>query len=110
RDQEAGPRQPRAGVAPFGTSWSPQAELLRRQIDQENQRSGLKKPWSVPIYPARGIGRMDKLSIIGLAVAIGAIIGGQILEGGTVGSLLQFAAFMIVMGGTLGAVMLQSPL
>jgi len=53
---------------------------------------------------------MDKLSIIGLAVAIGAIVGGQILEGGTIGSLLQFAAFLIVMGGTLGAVMLQSPL
>ena len=53
---------------------------------------------------------MDILSIFGLAVAIGAIIGGQILEGGTIGSLLQFAAFLIVLGGTLGAVMLQSPL
>jgi chemotaxis protein MotA len=53
---------------------------------------------------------MDILSIIGLVVAVGAILGGQILEGGTVGSLLQFAAFLIVIGGTLGAVMLQSPL
>ncbi|MCC6193778.1 MAG: flagellar motor protein, partial [Burkholderiales bacterium] len=53
---------------------------------------------------------MDILSIIGLVVAIGAIVGGQILEGGSIGSLLQLAAFMIVIGGTLGAVMLQSPL
>lgn len=53
---------------------------------------------------------MDTLSIIGLVVAIGAIVGGQILEGGSIGSLLQLAAFMIVIGGTLGAVMLQSPL
>jgi len=53
---------------------------------------------------------MDILSIIGLAVAIGAIVGGQVLEGGSIGSLLQLAAFMIVIGGTLGAVMLQSPL
>ena len=53
---------------------------------------------------------MDILSIIGLLVAVGAIVGGQILEGGSIGSLLQLAAFLIVIGGTLGAVMLQSPL
>lgn len=52
---------------------------------------------------------MDILSIVGLAVAAVAIFGGQLLEGGTFGSLLQFAAFVIVIGGTLGAVMLQSP-
>jgi chemotaxis protein MotA len=53
---------------------------------------------------------MDILSIAGLVVAVVAIVGGQLLEGGTVGSLLQLAAFLIVIGGTLGAVMLQSPL
>jgi chemotaxis protein MotA len=53
---------------------------------------------------------MDILSIIGLVVAAAAIIGGQLLEGGSIGSLLQLAAFLIVIGGTLGAVMLQSPL
>ena len=52
---------------------------------------------------------MDILSIVGLVVAAVAILGGQLLEGGTVGSLVQVAAFLIVMGGTLGAVMLQSP-
>lgn len=54
--------------------------------------------------------RLDILSIIGLTVAFVAILGGQLLEGGTVGSLLQVAAFLIVIGGTLGAVMLQCPL
>jgi chemotaxis protein MotA len=53
---------------------------------------------------------MDMLSIIGLALALGAIIGGQYVEGGGIGSLLQGAAFVIVVIGTLGAVMLQSPL
>jgi chemotaxis protein MotA len=53
---------------------------------------------------------MDTLSIIGLALALGAIVGGQFVEGGGIGSLLQGAAFVIVIGGTLGAVMLQSPL
>ena len=37
-------------------------------------------------------------------------LGGQWVEGGALGSLLQGAAFLIVVGGTLGAVMLQSPM
>ena len=52
---------------------------------------------------------MDKISIAGLAIGIIAIIGGQILEGGHVSSLVQPTALMIVLGGTLGAVLLQSP-
>jgi len=53
---------------------------------------------------------MDKLSLVGIALAAVAIIGGQLLEGGSLGSLLQLAAFLIVMGGTIAAVMVQSPL
>lgn len=52
---------------------------------------------------------MDKISLIGLLIGIGAILGGQVLEGGHLASLLQPTALMIVLGGTLGAVMLQSP-
>src|SRR5438270_12534083 len=52
---------------------------------------------------------MDKLTLAGLALALLAVFGGQLLEGGHVGSLLQVAAFTIVVGGTLAAVMLQSP-
>lgn len=52
---------------------------------------------------------MDLLSIIGLVLGIGAILGGQSLEGGHVGSLLNGPAIIIVLGGTIGAVMLQSP-
>jgi len=52
---------------------------------------------------------MDKISLIGLTVGIAAILVGQVLEGGHVASLLQPTAFLIVVGGTLGAVMLQSP-
>ncbi len=53
---------------------------------------------------------MDFLSIIGLTVAVGAILVGQVLEGGHVGSLMNGPAVLIVVGGTVGAVMLQSPL
>jgi len=53
---------------------------------------------------------MDKISIFGLLLGLGAILGGQVLEGGHIASLIQPTAFIIVIGGTLGAVMLQSPL
>lgn len=53
---------------------------------------------------------MDKISVAGVLVGLVAVLGGQILEGGHVDSLLQGTAFLIVVGGTLGAVMLQSPL
>ena len=52
---------------------------------------------------------MDKISILGLIVSLIAILGGQVLEGGHIDSLVQPTAFLIVIGGTLGAVMLQSP-
>ena len=53
---------------------------------------------------------MDILSLIGVAMSLGAILGGNILEGGHTSSLLQLTAFVIVFGGTLGAVLLQTPL
>jgi len=52
---------------------------------------------------------MDKISVLGLLLGVAAIIGGQVLEGGHVGSLSQPTALLIVLGGTMGAVMLQSP-
>ena len=52
---------------------------------------------------------MDKISVVGLLLGVVAIVGGQILEGGNVASLSQPTALLIVLGGTMGAVMLQSP-
>ena len=52
---------------------------------------------------------MDKISVLGLVLGIVAIVGGQVLEGGHVASLSQPTALLIVLGGTMGAVMLQSP-
>jgi chemotaxis protein MotA len=52
---------------------------------------------------------MDKLTIFGLLLAVSGIIGGQLLEGGSVAVLVQGAAFLIVFGGTLGAVLIQNP-
>ena len=52
---------------------------------------------------------MDILSIGGILLAIVAILGGQALEGGHAGSLMQLTAFIIVIGGTIGAVMVAFP-
>ena len=52
---------------------------------------------------------MDKISVFGLLLGLVAIVGGQMLEGGHVASLAQPTALLIVVGGTMGAVMLQSP-
>jgi len=53
---------------------------------------------------------MDILTLLGIVVGLGAIIGGNILEGGHTDSLMQVTAFVIVMGGTVGAIMIQSQL
>ncbi|CAG1010068.1 Chemotaxis protein PomA [Burkholderiales bacterium] len=52
----------------------------------------------------------DYITLLGLALGLAAIVGGQVLEGGNVASLAQLAALVIVLGGTVGAVMVQSPL
>jgi chemotaxis protein MotA len=52
---------------------------------------------------------MDRLTLLGLVVGLVGILSGQIIEGGDLSILFQGAAFMIVFGGTLGAVMVQCP-
>jgi chemotaxis protein MotA len=53
---------------------------------------------------------MDILSILGIVLSIVAIVGGQHLEGGHLSSIMQLTAFLIVMGGTFGAVLLHYPM
>lgn len=52
---------------------------------------------------------MDILTVGGIVLAIVAILGGQALEGGHAGSLMQLTAFIIVFGGTVGACMVAFP-
>ncbi|MCL5061134.1 MAG: flagellar motor protein [Candidatus Thermoplasmatota archaeon] len=53
---------------------------------------------------------MDRGSLIGLGLGAVAILGGQAMEGGQIGLFLQPAAFVIVVIGTLAAVLLHYPL
>lgn len=50
----------------------------------------------------------DILTVLGLFVALAAIVGGNILEGGKTQTLVQLTALVIVLGGTLGAIMVQT--
>ncbi|MBK7543565.1 MAG: flagellar motor protein [Candidatus Competibacteraceae bacterium] len=53
---------------------------------------------------------MDILTLAGLVVAFGGIVGGMLIEGGHIGSLINGPAFLIVVGGTVGAVLVQVPM
>ncbi|VEG90660.1 flagellar motor protein [Legionella spiritensis] len=53
---------------------------------------------------------MDGLTFLGLMTGFLAIIVGQMIEGGQINSLLNLPALLIVLGGTMGAVMVQTPL
>lgn len=53
---------------------------------------------------------MDIASIGGIVFAIAMILVGQALEGGHASSLAQATALMIVLGGTIGAVMVAFPM
>lgn len=54
--------------------------------------------------------RPDIASLLGLCVAAGALIGGLLRDGGKITDITQINAAIIVLGGTLGAVMVTSPL
>jgi chemotaxis protein MotA len=76
------------------------------------------KPAAVPKAAAptakkaakRGGVRLDLATVAGIALALGGIIGGLILEKGSIQDVAQTTAAMIVMGGTIGAVLVTTPL
>ena len=57
-----------------------------------------------------GSSKLDLASIAGLVVGVGGILGGMVMEKGELRNLYQVSAGMIVLGGTLGALMLTTPM
>jgi chemotaxis protein MotA len=53
--------------------------------------------------------RLDYSSLAGLLVAFASIIGGLLLHGGNFADIRQGSAILVVLGGTLGAVLLTTP-
>lgn len=52
---------------------------------------------------------MDVLTLLGVIIAFAALLGGNFLEGGSWQALVNGPAALIVIGGTLGAAILQTP-
>src|SRR5215472_3166568 len=65
---------------------------------------------SIRLRLKRKVLSVDKSSFAGLALGLGGIIAGLLLEGGKLSQVLQPTAAIIVFGGTLGAVLLQYPM
>jgi chemotaxis protein MotA len=59
--------------------------------------------------PEKEAVKLDLASVAGLVVGLGGILGGLILEGGSVREIMAPTALLIVLGGTLGAVMVSTP-
>jgi chemotaxis protein MotA len=57
----------------------------------------------------KGGSRPDLATIGGLVLAVGGILTGLMMEGGKIRDVQQFTAALIVLGGTLGAVMVTTP-
>ena len=53
---------------------------------------------------------MDRLSIIGVVLALGALTGGSVLKGAGLSSLWSPAAFVIVVLGTIASILVQTPM
>jgi chemotaxis protein MotA len=53
---------------------------------------------------------MDLATVLGIVLALVGILLGQALEGGSIFQILQPTAFLIVMGGTIGATMIGFPM
>ncbi len=60
--------------------------------------------------PKKASTRPDIATLGGMLLAAGGILGGLVLEGGKLTDIAQVTALMIVLGGTIGAVMVTTPL
>tara|TARA_R110000787_G_scaffold188679_8_gene300409 strand:+ start:267 stop:1010 length:744 start_codon:yes stop_codon:yes gene_type:complete len=53
---------------------------------------------------------MDKMTVVGIVLALVAVLGGSVLKGSGIASLWSPAAFVIVIIGTIAAISLHTPL
>jgi chemotaxis protein MotA len=60
--------------------------------------------------PKKAPRKADPATVLGVLLALGGIVGGLVLEKGKIQDILQGTAAMIVFGGTLGAVLVTTPM
>jgi len=63
-----------------------------------------------PPRKGKSSSKPDLATIGGLLLALGGIAGGMIMEGGKIQDVAQVTSALIVLGGTIGAVMITTPL
>src|ERR1700722_18448900 len=66
-------------------------------------KNAAKAPKAPPSRPAFS-------TLVGIAIALAGIVGGLLLEKGSIQDIAQVTAAMIVLGGTFGAVLVSTPL
>ena len=69
----------------------------------------LPRPRAARSAAPREISKLDLGTVAGLVVGVGGIVGGLVLEGGNIREIVAPTALLIVLGGTLGAVMVSTP-
>ena len=67
-------------------------------------------PKSVSKAPQASSSKLDFSTVAGIGMAVGGIVGGLLLENGSIQDVMQGTAAMIVFGGTLGAVLITNPI
>ncbi|HEY1206722.1 MAG: flagellar motor protein [Bryobacteraceae bacterium] len=76
----------------------------------EKPKKAGKADKAKPAAPRTVGTKIDLATVGGLVLSIGGIITGMTLEGGSIKEILQPTAALIVFGGTIGAVMITTPL
>jgi len=74
------------------------------------QAKAAKPGLQEPVKPNQSAHRPDLATLAGIVVALAGIVGGLLMEKGSISDIAQGTAAMIVLGGTFGAVLITTPL
>src|ERR1039457_3364015 len=85
--------------------------MAETAVDNNKARKQGPGPEPAPKAAPKGAAsKLDLSTLAGIGMAVAGIIGGLLLENGSLQDILQGTAAMIVLGGTLGAVLITNPL
>src|SRR4051812_2340694 len=68
------------------------------------------EPKTLPLKLKKSGLRPDIATLAGIALALAGIVGGLLLENGSIQDIAQATAALIVLGGTVGAVLVTTPM
>ena len=86
------------------------AEPVQKAADPTQKAANPTQKAAKPAPKRPAANKLDFATLAGIAVALLGIIGGLLLENGSIQDIAQATAALIVLGGTLGAVLVTTPL